>query len=394
MGFKKKVALPTREGDFKYKVINCDADSLVYKVLMITQESYIRVRPKGSNGKWGEFKNKTAFYGAKKKEEGGWLGKKNEKLIEKGKEPLSREDFDLETLYNITPFQEAITSKVKDNEGVVSTKVVEEAKGFKSEDDALKHAIWCFDCKVGSLLKYGDAASYLLYIGGEGNYRKQIARVQKYKGTRPPKPILFNRFIEAIKEKYAKHIVVCDKEEAEDTVGIRMAKVRAKWEETGVWEESFSAIDKDTWFIRAPILNYDKPLEGYTLWTEDQCYKHFLYQCLIGDTTDDIPKLPDVSSETRSLYNLGKRKGFGGKSAEAILEGSKDIKEMFERVFHTYRTAFEEHNFKFNDWETGEDLNYTWKDYLTEISILLRMRQKEDEIYNIFEEAKQFGVEV
>ena len=390
--------IPSDKEGFTYELCEIDADSLLHKCANVVQERYINVTHKPTKYT-KEFKNITTFYGGWRKKDGGWLAEQNENLKAKGKPVLLLEDFDIEQCRRTPDYVPAVTEVVQveivedgmlTGEIVSKTLIKEHAKGFKDDQHAIDSAVSAFDYKIGNIKKKMDAVDYLLLIGGKENYRRDVAKIQKYKGSRPPKPLLFNQIEEAIKKKYASKIQICEWEESEDVVGKDMYLNHLEFLETGVYRKSFAYIDKDLDMICSPRINYDNLEAGYTIPVEFECWEYFVKQCVTGDSTDDILGLPDVSIDLKEKYGLRKCKGVGKGSANVLFEGCSTTKELLERLTEAYRSFYVGVT-TFTSWD-GEEMKYTWLDYLQENAVLLWMRQKDDEIIDMKGLLEEYGV--
>jgi 5'-3' exonuclease len=83
-------------------------------------------------------------------------------------------------------------------------------------------------------------------------------------------------------------------------------------------------IDKDLDQIEGEHYNFVKRV-SYNV-SKEGAHRSFYHQLLVGDSTDNIDGVPRV----------------GKKTAERLLEGCQDEKEMFEIVVEEYRKAFED----------------------------------------------------
>lgn len=311
-----------------------DADSLIYKSACIIQSNPIIVTHELSKRK-KQFENKTAF---------------NEWLAGEG--------------------------KVK---GYCKDMFIVEDNPQQTED--ISHALHILKNKVESIVSKPFANEYTLFIGGDYNYRKDVATILPYKGNRPAKPLAFDDVRNYLLNKYKKNIVVAEGQEAEDAISIiahseyQKARKTRNREDMGV---IVCGIDKD---LRANIpgwhWNYDT--EGDVFWLTDlEVAKNFYTQCLIGDRgTDNIPGVTVVSDTIKTKYNLRSSKGgIGEKSAESILNGCKTEKEMASRVLECYKEGFKD------DWEK----------HIVENALLLRLRRTEGEMFNILEHFNRLQV--
>lgn len=348
--------------DVKFKRIIVDADALVFNAANSMQELYVIITHTPS-GKKKEFPNKTAFHGHWKKREGGWLADENAKRVEKGKAPMSIDDFEIEELVRLSP----------------ATKT------------HLQDAMRVFDSSVGSIKRTVEAEDYLLCIGGKGNFRFDVAHILAYKGNRLAKPLLFQEVKEAVLEKYKKYIEIVDGEEADDRLGQYGWANYQRFKKTGVWEDVLAYVDKDLDMIASPSFNFSATTPVLKSTDMKQAAKCFCAQLLSGDkSVDNIGGLENLAPETIKKYGLRNGRGVGKATALSFLEPAETVKEMFERVVEAYRDYYgDDYTFVSH---RGEEMQYTWLDVLQENAILLYMRKKKDEMYDIRTTLNQLGI--
>jgi hypothetical protein len=214
-----------------YKLIIADSDTPLYRAAKSVQEDYILATlPDGIKK---EFKNVTSLWGHHAKKEGGWLAEENEDRLSKSLPAWETDDIE-----------------------------IEECSRLSSDlSDHLDEAEKQFDYFVGKLKKSGLAEDYLLVIGGEGNFRDEVAYLQPYKGKRKAKPLLFKELRDLIAKKYSSKIVVANGEEADDVLGQYGWENYLKYKETGEWENILSYIDKDIDMVISPSWNYNDDLD-------------------------------------------------------------------------------------------------------------------------------------
>lgn len=348
--------------DVHFEKIIVDADTAVYQAANNIQEDYIEVIHKPSGTK-KEFKNKTEFHGHWKKKAGGWLAQKNSDRIEKGLEPFDVEDFE----------------------------IVECARLSSEIDDHIKEAVNSFDYFVGTIKKAVSADDYLLCIGGEGNFRYDIAKILPYKGNRKEKPIYFQEVRDAILDKYKSKIEIVNGEEVDDRLGQYGWENYLNHRKTGEWKYCLSYIDKDLKMIISPSFNFRKISEGLQYTTPEDSATYFCMQLLIGDkTTDNIPGLPNFTKEVQEKYGIRGSRGIGEALATKYLADCESVKEMFERVVEAYKSYYGD-VYEFTSYN-GKVYIYSWLDFLRENAILLYMRREKDEMYDIKDTLDRLGV--
>ena len=375
----------------RFKKIHVDADSLLFAVAVITQELYILCTHKETKEVL-EFSGVQKFYGRKKAKNEGWIGAQNIGKTPEDPGYVTVEDFDIEHCRRLPSYVPPKYSDVEfDEEG--KPKLIAESQGFHDDAHAVEVALKQFDIKIGELKQYMDSDQYILYIGGKGNYRTKYARMKEYKGTRAPKPALFNAVRDAIIAKYKNRLVICDGEEAEDTVGIAMFSAWKNRDADGTMHEAFACIDKDVFMVVGDYLNYKKYKEGFISRTPFERALLFCAQCLSGDSVDNIPGLPNLTRKQYDRFDARYSSiGIGPTGAKNHLKSAKDIPELFQRVVDAYKDWYGEGGHTFTSWD-GKEMNYIWLDFLKENAILLYMRKVEGELYNIENNLKSLGVD-
>lgn len=351
------------EKQTEFDLMIVDADTALFRAAKFIQEDYIVVTHK-SSGRTLEFANKTLFWGHWKKKAGGELSKINEKRGEKDLPPFLPEEFEIEELARLSP-------EIKDH---------------------LEEAEKSFDYFIGHIKKIANCKDYHLYIGGDYNFRYDIAHILKYKGERKEKPILFEEVRDLILKKYKNKITICEGVEADDQLSVLGAENYKHFRKTGEWKYLLCYIDKDIKMVISPHINPDKE-EGIIFNTPLEAARCYCSQLISGDLgTDNILGLPNLSEEVQEKYSLRKSKGVGVATALKLLEGAESIKELFERVVEAYRgyygadiTVFTSHR--------GEEIGYSWLDFLQENAMLLYMHHSDHTKYQISDTLDKLGVD-
>lgn len=197
------------------------------------------------------------------------------------------------------------------------------ACGFATEGEPLSHATFLIDKKIEAALKETKAATYRLYLHGEGNFREDIATTVKYKGTRfDRKPSSYDDLRQYVDEKY--DVSFINGMEVDDAVSILLWK---DYESTAGDPEKANIIlsspDKD--LNNTPGWHHN-PRVGVVKWIDNtQAFRHFCFQMLTGDRVDSIPGLPDLPITYRIKHNLPRTKGIGEVTAKKLLQSSKGM---------------------------------------------------------------------
>lgn len=188
---------------------------------------------------------------------------------------------------------------------------------------------------MGKILE--GSTNYELYLTGSGNFRHDVATIQKYKGNRSPfaKPRHYDAIRSFIVNRW--NGVIVEGQEADDEIGIRAYELKKQGKDYVI-----VTIDKDLDMIEGMHYNWVKDVNYHIDATS--AWRNFYKQCLIGDTTDNIPGLP----------------GVGPVGAGKLLDGVDDVEKMRSIVEQAYKEKWE------GDWEVA----------LQEIGKLLWIRRK------------------
>lgn len=188
-------------------------------------------------------------------------------------------------------------------------------------DDQGKPLRWDLICnhlndKIAEIVDMSGCSDYMIYLTGSGNFRKNIATIKPYKGSRKnlQKPHSYYKVKEyLLKSSWIKCTIVTGME-ADDALGMNDG-VRC-------------SNDKDIEMIPGKHVGWSvgkripaRPL--YTI-TEEQANRNFFCQLLSGDPVDDI----------LGLYMIGPKK------AEKLLDGLTGALSMYAKVKSEYILRF------------------------------------------------------
>lgn len=278
-----------------------DADTIVYSSAATIQKNPIEVEHKAS-GRTKMFDNLTAFRG--------WLSSSDK---------WAEEDFVCTPKpHLLEPVSHAIQI-------------------IKNKFEAIESLPWCKDIKI--------------FVGGQGNFRKDI--YPDYKGKRGDKPLAFSDCYNYVLNKWKDRVEVCHGYEAEDHAA---AEAYASYLTCREQKDKHAgrvvlvACDKDVDMISGWRFNYLKPDLG-VYWIDSlTAYKSFAKQMLIGDrSTDNIRGVETVTPEMKETFGI-KTKSIGEASAKRILQGLESEKDILERLVKVYQMAYED------DWKNQMDL--------------------------------------
>lgn len=375
-----------RQDSNKYKMCYVDADTILHSAAIALQQNYLNVTHIES-GRVKRFDNKTSFgiRGGKiipfvpEKDSGlvikgvaksKWLGHTNYTRKLKGLVEFNLEDFEIEECVELKP-------------------------EYSNFEDAMSYGLSSIGFTVGGIKKYADSDDYRLIIsGGNGNYRNEYAKTLKYKGNRPDKPILYAELKEAMISQYKSKIILADGVEAEDICGwYAIEELKSKGYNFEDWSICISYVDKDVNMVYAPSINYSKFEEGFTLPTKLDCIKHLVVQTICGDKScDNIMGLPNLTSEVTEKFGLRKANGCGKQTALNLLETAETEVEMWKRAAFAYQSYYGMEVTKFKAWD-GEELTWSWLDYMRETAILVKMQEFEGQLYDVEDTLRSLGID-
>ena len=198
----------------------------------------------------------------------------------------------------------------------------------------LSHSLAGAKFLVESILDAVPHKTYQLYIGGEGNFRKDL--YPEYKANRASmlRPVHEQEIREYLVRKYNAELV--HGEEADDRVSYKQC--------ADIDNTCIVGIDKDLWNTPGWHWNYvKKKLDNLTF---EQADWNFWTQMLQGDPSDNIPCVP----------------GIGPKKALRALQGTK-----YEHLHDTVYNIYKEHGYSY--------------DYFILMGRLLWMRRKPNEMW-------------
>ena len=197
------------------------------------------------------------------------------------------------------------------------------ACGFASDGEPRSHTYRLLDNKLNQIIQDTKCTSHQIYIGGENNFRDDLDF--SYKANRTaPRPESY----EDARWWLTNHrdAMLVDGMETDDMVSICLFQDYVN--SGGVKKYSkviLSSPDKD--LKNTPGWHYN-PQKRTTQWiTMSQANRHFWWQMLWGDPTDNIKGLTYATENMRTLYGLRRNKGFGERSATTIMRQSSDAEE-------------------------------------------------------------------
>lgn len=210
--------------------------------------------------------------------------------------------------------------------------------GFTTQDKSDGIALARLRETFGGILDSLGTRDYRSYLTatGKGNYR--FAIYPEYKANRKDmeKPVHYELLRQTLLEDYGSTLV--EGQEADDQIGIDNAKIE---------DSIIVSIDKDLNQLPGWHYNFVKGLK-YKV-TPEEGLKYFYHQLLMGDRTDNIPGLTGIGEK---------------KAAKAISQAAAE-----EHLFQVARGMYK------------KEYPDTWESIMLRNGRLLKIRQKEDELW-------------
>lgn len=208
----------------------------------------------------------------------------------------------------------------------------EKGKNFKLEDfevPVIGFAIGNVKKKLNALIELAWVEDYQIYVGGVGNYRKDM--YDEYKANRGAKPLLHRFCYDYVLRTYAPKVTVCNGYEAEDHC---LADARA--DKRGV----IGYVDKDLEGQDGLFYNYNKPDLGVYYINKLNAFYNLCVQLMIGDSTDNIKGIKHITPQLKEKYKIT-TKSIGKATAAKLLAGTEhDIQLMKERIVDVYKLSY------------------------------------------------------
>lgn len=155
--------------------------------------------------------------------------------------------------------------------------------------DPIENCLHSVKLVVESWIEGAGNGPYQLYLTGKGNYRNEVATIQKYKGNRDNKRKPFH--LAACRDYLVRRwdAIIVDGEEADDILGYMQTE-----------DTIITTTDKDLDCIKGHHYRPpNKGKEGYLYEvSEVEADRNFYSQLLKGDTTDNIQGIPGVGEKS------------------------------------------------------------------------------------------------
>lgn len=236
----------------------------------------------------------------------------------------------------------------------------EKGKKFKLQDfdvPCIGFAFSNFNSKLNAVLDHKWIGDYTLYVGGQGNFRKEI--YPEYKASRKKSPPMRKLVHEYVCWKYKERVVQAHGQEAED---LCLAAVLSDVDNNIV-----GFVDKDLTTQSGLFFNYQKMDKGVFFINKTQAFYNLCCQLLHGDrSTDNIRGIDFVSKELKEKYKVS-TKSIGEGTAIKLLEDVKHDKPLMkDRVVNIYKLSY------------GDN----WKEKLQFTGSLVFISKVENEYFN------------
>lgn len=294
-----------------------DFDSPLFAAAAIGDVQFIKVQHKKS-GNVKEFKNITEFWG-RGKVIGGWLAKQSGNW--------KKSDF--------------IIKKYTKRNHMISMSLLQ--KMLISKIEFIQNKDFCDSLK--------------LVVAGEGNYRYDIYAHYKCSRQHLPRPTQ----LQVLKDWLCTldyDVIQENGIEADDVLGIWAKRGYDKALQSGNYEDNDICsvfIDKDILQFPGWYYNPQKKTRVPVWQTEIDAARCFWKQMLVGDKSDDIPGLPNVTKKVWKGHDLKGSGGIGSVRANVLLASCKSSKDMEDKVVYLYRTYYDSISIP---WQEKFQLNY------------------------------------
>lgn len=236
------------------------------------------------------------------------------------------------------------------------------------------HAYYNAKKLINRICEKTGADEYEVYLTGEGNYRKDVATIQPYKGNRDTthKPVHYEAITKYLIKTHGAEVI--DGMEADDQLGIEQY---ASYMDTYKPAMGLALEDKDTATLDTVICTIDKDLDMITgmhyNWRKDSLYyvspedadKFFYTQLLTGDSTDNIRGVPQI----------------GKVKAAKLLKGCTSNLCAYNRVRQAYLDYNRKEAEKVDEVITEEDLLHRADRELKENADLLWIQRELDTLW-------------
>jgi len=224
------------------------------------------------------------------------------------------------------------------------------------EPEPIAHCLSSVKRLIQRIIKSSKAHTATILLTGSGNFREEIAMIQKYKGNRTDntKPVHYQAIWDYLIMVHGAE--VCEGEEADDQLSIRAVTKG----------DTIATVDKDLNNTAGWHYNWQRD-ELYHV-NEVEADRNFYTQLLTGDATDHIPGLKRITGKMASA------------SKKAPIQEMTDPRAMYVHVKNVYMDAAKDDDQSYNN-DGMRQLEIDADITLTEIGRLLWMRREENELW-------------
>lgn len=246
-----------------------------------------------------------------------------------------------------------------------------------------------------------NAMHRIIYLTGKENFRDAVAMLQQYKGNRynpdgsrkKPQPVLLPEARAHLIDEFKAELQPY--QEADDALTIAQTAFEHAYSSGGGIRSIISTIDKDLRICAGLHHNITSSLVdevtrlGEIFLLKGKCkgsgLKFFYAQLLMGDSTDNIPGLPNVTEEMVVSHGC-RRGGCGDTGAFKILQNCTTEYELFSTVFKCYKSYWsmletDKHKLEAANWRDGSVITADPLTRLIEQGQLLWMRTYNEEMW-------------
>ena len=208
--------------------------------------------------------------------------------------------------------------------------------GFAAKGEPISFVLQTIKNTLDKIQRQCNAKERKVFIKGKNNFRTEVAVTDVYKGTRlKEKPAFFHEMYQYMQDHH--EAVEADGMEADDLVSYMLWNDFIK---TGTPESCtliVSSADKD--LKNTPGWHHNPQTGEIQFYTLEQSNRHFWYQMLVGDKTDNIRGLPYLPYNECIRFNTGSvayTKGVGKETAKKIMSTTSSSEEAEELVYELY----------------------------------------------------------
>ena len=230
--------------------------------------------------------------------------------------------------------------------------------------EPVDHALHNLKTMIASIKEKSRVEDMIIFLSGKGNYREEIATFQKYKGNRVDSRVPQHKDAVADYLISVHRAVVVDGQEADDAMGI--------WQSSS--EDNSTIIcssDKDMLQIAGNHFRFGN--NSWLMQDAESADKHFFYQIMTGDSTDNISGCPGVGYKTAQKFY--------------------DPENPWESVLLCYRTMLpkkpvdglvysqDDDTLTYTPWNSSDSVTVSLRDFALEQAKLVRIRREENEYW-------------